>query len=1297
MPKKVIEQKPILPSTQELFTLNQYLAVSVSLQKQIEILTDFLNKHFKGKSHIILRSPNKSITRSQSQEHFPFNPDDIFLNEFSGTQQVFNENHHAFAVTKLKNGKELFGLIIIERDHPIDKPFLDSLDQVANMTGFPIYASIQKQLNQWRQKQLDLVRSVSEKISQTTKIDLLSEQFTRLVQETFNFYYVAIFIINDETKKLKFKASACTGDNHRPEFELKDHPGFALGEHMIGYVADTGRELIANNVNEEPRYKEVDSLINTKSEAVFPLKVESRIFGVFDVQSDELNAFDEDVLLVLHALVNSISLAVESTHLFQGLQNRANQLSIVGQVSRAITYILDIDELILKIVSIIHDRFDFPFVHLYTIDPLQEKIIFKSGSGSRAQIYEKANAAFDVHSPVGILPWVAQHNETKRINDVSKEPLFLESPFSSEISGSEMSIPLTFAGNILGILDIQSNHKNAFSQEDQQLMETLADNIAIAIRNARLYRSENWRRKVAESMRDVAGLLSEHIALDDVLESILVQLHMNLPCDIAGIWLFNGDKDLDDIAIEDRELQLAAYKTSESYPSEELGSIYFFPDNWVKSAFEEKTPTIRKPGDTIGPIAKKFNLADNYSSICAPMHIGDEILGMLTLVHHTPGRYGGESRNITSVFASYAAIAIKNTRLFSTSQEQAWISTILLQVAQATQSLTNIDELVATIVRLTPMVVGVKGCALFLREPETGIFSLYSLYGIGESSVDLDLDKPLPLINAPILDELAANQEPIYVHNPKEDFNLPDLYTHQMEEDTLLLLPLTSRNEVLGAFLLANESSIFTHNDQLDVFSEERLRIIQGIIQQTAVAVENIRLLEEKQEEAYVSTVLLQSAQAVVNSENLEDTLDSLVKIMPILVGIESSVIYIWDNEGYFNSSHAVSKGKSAQEGLLDTKYQPGDFPMLDTVFKNNRPAVFPFTENVLPPEDWDLVVPDEGQIDPMVIVRSRYPLLMGFPLSMQDDMFGVLLASDTNTSINRERRFELIWGIAQQASLAIQNDIINKDLFERQRLEREFQLARDIQQTFLPDKVPNIPGWQIDVRWQTARQVGGDFYDYFLLPDGHLGFVIADVSDKGLAASLYMSVTRTLIRAAAPENGSPARTLERVNDLLLANSQDGLFVTTFYGVLDLDEGTLTYSIAGHNPPMISRYDEQTVEILGKGGIALGALPDIHLDEQKTTLYAGDCLVMYTDGVTEAFNANEEMFGEERLEKNLEMTVGKGASELIEALEKDLDTFRGSTPLSDDTTILAICKQLSLANNHRNAGPSQDTINGASK
>jgi len=492
-----------------------------------------------------------------------------------------------------------------------------------------------------------------------------------------------------------------------------------------------------------------------------------------------------------------------------------------------------------------------------------------------------------------------------------------------------------------------------------------------------------------------------------------------------------------------------------------------------------------------------------------------------------------------------------------------------------------------------------------------------------------------------------------------------------------------ARNEVLGAFLLANDPKP-TQDEQLsDVLSGERYKIVQGIMQQTAVAIENIRLIESRQEEAYISAVLLQAAQATVSSADLQDTLDSMVNIMPILVGIDASVIYLWDeNEERFKTSHATIRTLDEADNLIGTVYQPGDFPMLDAVIKNNRPIVYPFVETALPPEDWDLALPDEGQIDPTPVLKTHYPLLMGFPLSVKDEFYGVLLAKDENYATNRERRFELLWGIAQQASLAIQNDLLNKEMLDRQRIEREFQLAREIQQTFLPDKIFEIPGWEMDVRWETARQVGGDFYDYFMLSDGRLAFVIADVSDKGLAASLYMAVTRTLLRAAAEGFDSPARTLEHVNTLLLNNSQDGLFVTTFYGILTLGDGLLSYTIAGHNPPVIIRHGHNDIITLEKGGMAIGALPDISLSDHQITLNCGDCLVLYTDGVTEAFNLKDQMYGDDRFLRLLGNLIGESASSVLEALEADLAQFRDGAPLSDDTTMLAICRARLLGNDH---------------
>jgi len=1268
-------------SPEIVLNLGEHLARFSTFNEQDDFLLTFLQDRFGEKVFIFLINPPRTLEELFLPDNYPIEIRNVVK------EQNFKINHYYvleeqgvyWLTVSLTDGVDDIGAIIIGFESLPAKKIIHQLINIGQIAGLVIYGSLQTQLQQWQQKQLELVRSVTAQVSQITNLEVLTNQIMKLVQQTFNYYYVAVFLIDEEGKRLHFKASASIVESERPDFERPSHPGFALGEHIIGHVAETGSELIANDVAKEPRYKEVDSLPETKSEIVLPLKIESQVFGVFDIQSNRLNAFNKDDLLVLRALADNMAIAIENTRLVQTTQRRADQLTAIGEINRAITSILDLDDLLQRIVNLIHDRFNFPYVHLYTIDHVQERITFKAGSGKRTPTYSKANISFDLNAKTGVIPWVVQQGQTRRIDDVEKEPLFITPPFTKQTSGSEMTIPLSFGGEIVGVLDIQSKEKRAFSQEDQQLLETLGDNIAISIRNAKLYRSEKWRRQVAESLRDVAGLLSDNTAVDDVLDAILEQLHKNLPCDVAVIWLFNEDIS-SDTPIELRELHLAAYQTSQGLPSEDLEGMIFLPDAWFKAALTREQPTIRKPDESIGPIADRFSMNEDYSAVAAPLHTGDEILGMLTLTHHAPGRYGQESEKIISAFSSYAAIAIKNARLFSKSQEQAWISTILLQVAQATQSQTSIEGLAETIVRLTPMLIGVEGCAIFLFNEDNRIFSLQAMYGIAESDKEITLSQPIPLPDSRVFEEWISSPEPLLIKDPKEDFNTPDGLAFSFRPTTMVLLPLTARGELLGALLITNDSDNAATEEVSEIITDEKMRIIQGIIQQTAIGIENLRLLETRQEEAYISTVLLQVAHAVVSNAELKDTLESIVNIMPILVGIESSVIYIWDKtKNQFITSFATSQGPTEQDNLIGTNYEMGDFPMLDGVFRNNRPIVFPFTETILPAEDWDLILPDEGQIDPSLFLQSQYPLLMGFPLSVKDEIYGVLLALDENIATNRERRFELLWGIAQQASLAIQNDVLNKEMLDRQRLEREFQLARDIQQTFLPNQMPEMPGWEMDVRWETARQVGGDFYDYFLLPDGRLAFLIADVSDKGLAASLYMTVTRTLLRAAALESTSPAETMEHVNDLLLVNSQSGLFVTTFYGILNLQNGLLTYAIAGHNPPILIQYNEKKIFEFEKGGIALGAMADIHLDEEQILLEPGDCLFLYTDGVTESFNMQDQMYGNDRLIDIMNTVIGEPATEVLEAVEADLDAFRGEAPLSDDTTMLAICRAASLA------------------
>ncbi len=272
----------------------------------------------------------------------------------------------------------------------------------------------------------------------------------------------------------------------------------------------------------------------------------------------------------------------------------------------------------------------------------------------------------------GIISWVAREGQTILANDVTKEPRYKPSPFPPEDTRSELTIPLVFDNQVVGVLDLQSDHINAFTDEDHFLCEALADSVASAIHNADLYQTERWRRQVADSLREVTGSISAEVGLDDVLDSVLHELEHNLPCDVAAVWLLEGD-----------ELYLAHIHGAERLDVEDALRRWPETYDFLAATLTSEQPVIRKPEDPIGPTGAARGFSADYSSIAAALRAGDRPLGVLTLSHHAPGRYGHEAQAITSTFANYASVAIENVRLYDAAQEQAYASAALLQVAQA--------------------------------------------------------------------------------------------------------------------------------------------------------------------------------------------------------------------------------------------------------------------------------------------------------------------------------------------------------------------------------------------------------------------------------------------------------------------------------------------------------------------------------------------------------------------------------------------------------------------------------------
>lgn len=242
--------------------------------------------------------------------------------------------------------------------------------------------------------------------------------------------------------------------------------------------------------------------------------------------------------------------------------------------------------------------------------------------------------------------------------------------------------------------------------------------------------------------------------------------------------------------------------------------------------------------------------------------------------------------------------------------------------------------------------------------------------------------------------------------------------------------------------------------------------------------------------------------------------------------------------------------------------------------------------------------------------------------------------------------------------------------------VQHELQVAARIQESILPKTFPPFPDRheiEIFASMTPARQVGGDFYDFFFIGEDRLGFVIGDVSGKGVPAALFMAVCRTLIKATALHHDCPDTCLNYVNQLLCADNHADLFVTVFYGVLNTKTGEVTYSNAGHNPPYwVHNNGTAPTALQNQGGIVLGVMPDAAYIKSTITLAPGECLFLYTDGVTEAMDKDRHLFCDTRLEEHLNTACALPLDEMAQGLAEVIEAFTVNYPQHDDITMLAV-------------------------
>ncbi|HVF47536.1 MAG TPA: SpoIIE family protein phosphatase [Pyrinomonadaceae bacterium] len=399
---------------------------------------------------------------------------------------------------------------------------------------------------------------------------------------------------------------------------------------------------------------------------------------------------------------------------------------------------------------------------------------------------------------------------------------------------------------------------------------------------------------------------------------------------------------------------------------------------------------------------------------------------------------------------------------------------------------------------------------------------------------------------------------------------------------------------------------------------------------------------------------------ALLSASGLDDTLNQVASLVFEAVPAERVVIMLRD----------VKLGDELQIKVARVRGS-------DTPIEEVRISRAIMTEVI---ENGKSVLTSDAQQDPryasQTIILQGIRSVLAVPLSVDErHVFGLIYAdSPTNKTTFSTEHLDILTTLASVASIRVENASLMDERINRERMERELELATEIQQRFQPSGPPSVPGYEFQGISFSCYEIGGDYYDFLQRHDGRMMVALGDVSGKGTAAALLMSSLHAAIHGQVAAKTPLTQTVTSINEYLVENTPANRFVTLFIAELEPATGELTFINAGHNPPLIARANG-TTELLSSGGLPLGLMGFAEYEPGQAQLNSGDVLFIYSDGVSEANNIDEDEFGMERLTQVISANVGRSASGIRDKVEAALSSFTGTAAPNDDITLVIVKKQ----------------------
>lgn len=904
-------------------------------------------------------------------------------------------------------------------------------------------------------------------------------------------------------------------------------------------------------------------------------------------------------------------------------------------------------------------------IRYWTIDGLPQPVPQRFDLGSQHP---------DLNEARGLVGWVRDSQRPLLVSDFERDMDRLPARPNYESESpprSALFLPLISGGRTLGIVAAQSPRPDHFSEQDMRRLTILANQAAAAIANAQLFAQERTRAAHLEMVTRIAVQVNTAEDPEEIMEQVVSLTYSTFGFYPVNVFYVEPSSRMVTIQASSVPEYRSNFVTGPTGRAQPLGlpigqGIVGAAAEMRRTVVANSTAEDERYLPMLDGMGREL-IPDTQAEIAIPLIVNNELLGVLDVQSPEVGAFGSTEQMVLEALAAEVAGAIYKAQQWAREQEQAWVTTAQLQVAEAIGRHNDRDEMLEAVARLVPILAGGEICGFFVWDEDSERYLGATLVDSAGSEDAQFTDLELGIGDWSPLDAVHIGGMPLTT-------TYIPAWLNKWPLDYVRLYPLISgQGKNLGVMFaslnVAGDCAEDEAADQGDpTIADPREELVHNVARQTGQALEGAYLRLAQQEEAWVNTALLQVAEAVNRLTDLNEILDTIIRLVPLLVGVDSVLILIWDEERQIFSAGPSYGVSSMGRGLVETQeIERDEFLAMSAQSVSDFDSLHQPDMTCYP-----LHVP--AWLETVLNTSTAY----SFPLVAGGRLVGAMLVGLQQDRHGRafisSRRLNILNGIAQQAATAVVNNQLYRESADRARMQQELDMAHTIQASFLPEGNPNIPGCSVATYWQAARQVGGDFYDFLPLNDGKWGIVIADVADKGVPAALFMALSRTILRAVAFSRDDPARVLVRVNEIIGREARADLFVTAFYGIWDPATERFTYANAGHNPPLLLKPDGE-FRILSGHSIALGVLPEFDMESRSLHLKSGETIILYTDGITEALNEDFDEFGSERLQMAAREAADRPASEIVKHVTDSIRDHTGQTPQFDDMTLIIIKRQ----------------------